>query len=169
MKWDSIFAAQSRRIEKKVSVWNDGTSSYQLSAHTLFLYDGWNLLAELDALNSNATLRSYTWGLDLSGSVQGAGGVGGLLSFTTPSESYFISYDGNGNVIGLIDSTTGTLSAEYEYGPFGEVVRATGTMAEENPFQFSTKYTDAETGLLYYGYRYYNSDTGRWVNRDPID
>ncbi len=168
-KLEFTYDAQSRRIEKKVSVWNDGTSSYQLSTHTLFLYDGWNLLAELDALNSNATLRSYTWGLDLSGSAQGAGGVGGLLSLTTSSESYFISYDGNGNVIGLVDATTGTLSAEYEYGPFGEVVKSTGTMATANLFQFSTKYRDDETGLLYYGYRYYNSDIGRWLNRDPID
>jgi RHS repeat-associated protein len=41
-------------------------------------------------------------------------------------------------------------------------------MAGQNPFQFSTKYTDAETGLIYYGYRYYNPNTGRWINRDPI-
>ena len=40
-------------------------------------------------------------------------------------------------------------------------------MAGQNPFRFSTKYTDDETGLLYYGYRYYNPSTGRWINRDP--
>jgi len=32
----------------------------------------------------------------------------------------------------------------------------------------STKYTDSETGLLYYGYRYYQSETGRWVGRDRM-
>ena len=37
------------------------------------------------------------------------------------------------------------------------------------PFRFSTKYQDAETGLLYYGYRYYDSLTGRWLSRDPIE
>jgi len=56
-----------------------------------------------------------------------------------------------------------------EYGPFGEVVRASGAMAGVNPFQFSTKYTDAETGLNYYGYRYYNPSTGRWLSRDPLE
>ena len=56
----------------------------------------------------------------------------------------------------------------YAYGPFGEVVRASGPMAGQNPSQFSTKYTDAETGLNYYGYRYYNPSTGRWISRDPI-
>ena len=53
-------------------------------------------------------------------------------------------------------------------GPFGEVVRATGPMAKANPFRFSTKYQDDETDLLYYGYRYYDESTGRWLNRDPI-
>ena len=53
-------------------------------------------------------------------------------------------------------------------GPFGEVIRATGPMAKANPFRFSTKYQDDETDLLYYGYRYYNASTGRWMSRDPI-
>jgi RHS repeat-associated protein len=41
-------------------------------------------------------------------------------------------------------------------------------MAKANPFRFSTKYQDEETGLLYYGYRYYDASVGRWPNRDPI-
>jgi RHS repeat-associated protein len=53
-------------------------------------------------------------------------------------------------------------------GPFGEVIRETGSLAKLNPFRFSTKYDDDETGLLYYGYRYYNPSTGRWPSRDPM-
>ena len=34
--------------------------------------------------------------------------------------------------------------------------------------RFSTKYTDDESDLLYYGYRYYNPSTGAWLSRDPI-
>jgi RHS repeat-associated protein len=41
-------------------------------------------------------------------------------------------------------------------------------MAKLNPFMFSTKFYDWETGLYYYGARYYNPSTGRWPNRDPI-
>lgn len=52
--------------------------------------------------------------------------------------------------------------------PFGEVIRATGPMAKANPLRFSTKYQDDETDLLYYGYRYYNASTGRWLNPDPL-
>jgi RHS repeat-associated protein len=40
-------------------------------------------------------------------------------------------------------------------------------MAKVNPFMFSTKFYDWESGLYYYGYRYYNPSTGRWLSRDP--
>jgi RHS repeat-associated protein len=79
-----------------------------------------------------------------------------------------VAFDGNGNVGALVDAANSSLVARYEYGPFGEVVRATGAMAKANPFRFSTKYQDEETDLLYYGYRYYSASTGRWTSGDPI-
>ena len=112
------------------------------------------------------------WGLDLSGSAQGAGGVGGLLAVTytgAQTTNCFVAFDGNGNVAALADAGSTNILAQYEYGPFGEVLRATGPMAKANPFRFSTKYQDDETDLLYYGYRYYNSGTGRWLSRDPAE
>ncbi|MDE3100005.1 MAG: hypothetical protein KGJ88_11085 [Verrucomicrobiota bacterium] len=78
------------------------------------------------------------------------------------------AYDVNTNVAALVNAADGTVAANYEYGPFGELIRQTGPMAKANPFQFSTKYQDDESGLLYYGYRYYDASTGRWVNRDPL-
>ena len=53
-------------------------------------------------------------------------------------------------------------------GPFGEPLTTPTGVGLELPFRFSTKYQDAETGLLYYGYRYYDPITGRWLSRDPI-
>lgn len=46
---------------------------------------------------------------------------------------------------------------------------ASSTRDGEGMFQFSTKYQDVETGLLYYGFRYYSPEMGRWLNRDPIE
>jgi len=83
--------------------------------------------------------------------------------------TYCCAYDANGNVMGLVSAADGSVAARYEYGPFGELIRATGPMAKVNPFRFSTKYQDEETGLVYYGYRYYDPGTGRWLNRDPIN
>ena len=91
-----------------------------------------------------------------------------VIDHTGTTKRHYVAYDGNGNVGALVDSTDGTWSARYEYGPFGEPIRVSGTMGEENPFRFSTKYEDPESDLLYYGYRFYNADLGRWINRDPI-
>ena len=68
---------------------------------TRYVYDGWRLVAEL---NGNTVLRSYAWGKDLSGSLDGAGGVGGLVAQTdhTTEAVYFPAYDGNGNVTALV-------------------------------------------------------------------
>jgi len=156
-----------RRISK--TVWNNTTGTGTPALDERLVYDGWNLLAELNT--SHSALRTYMWGLDLSGTMQGAGGVGGLLSMTVhggpQAGPYYYGYDGNGNVMGVVKAD-GTTSAQYEYGPFGEVIRATGPMADTNPFRFSTKYEDDENDLLYYGGRYYDPSTGRWPNHDPI-
>lgn len=54
-------------------------------------------------------------------------------------------------------------------GPFGELIRASGPMAKANPIRWSDKSEDSETGLVYYGYRLYNPNTGRWLDRDPLE
>jgi len=158
----------SRRIAKKVSNWN-GTA-WTLASHTFFLYDGWNMIAELNALSSNAAVRTYVWGADLSGSIHGAGGVGGLLAINdgASSTTHLPAFDGNGNVVGLLQASDAKLTARYDYTAFGETTQREGAFAPGNPFGFSTKYTDFETGHLYYGYRCYVPETGRWLSRDPI-
>jgi RHS repeat-associated protein len=161
------YSAEGRRIAKSLFGWNTQTQSYALASETLFVYDGWNLIAEMNS--ADMPIRTYLWGQDVSGSLQGAGGVGGLVAMATTGAnagSYLYAYDANGNILGLADAEANS-AATYEYGPFGEVVRSSGPMAGLNPFQFSTKYTDAETGFDYYGYRYYNPSTGRWLSRDP--
>ena len=49
------------------------------------------------------------------------------------------------------------------YAGFGQTVVQTGPAAAINPFRFSTKYLDRDTGLYYYGYRYYDPMLGGWV------
>ncbi|HEX3247804.1 MAG TPA: RHS repeat-associated core domain-containing protein [Pyrinomonadaceae bacterium] len=165
-KLEFAYDQMGRRIQKKVSVWNVSASSYQLQSTTKFVYDGWNLMAELDA--GNVLVRSYSWGKDLSGSLTGAGGIGGLLRVTDSTGSYIPGYDGNGNVTSLTRLSDGTLAATYEYDPFGNPLKSVGD-PNINPFRFSTKYTDSETNLVYYGYRYDSPILGRWLSRDPSE
>jgi RHS repeat-associated protein len=155
------YDAQSRRIATQVG-----------STTTLVAYDGWNPIAEWSADLQSATLtKTYTWGMDLSGSMQGAGGVGGLLAVTKhqaqSTTHYYPTFDGNGNVSEYLDNT-GAIVAHYEYDPFGRILVHSGTQFAEFAHRFSTKPQDLTTGLLYYGYRYYDPLTGRWPSRDPI-
>lgn len=167
LKLEFSYDAVGRRIQKKVYQWNSSTSTYELRSIVKFVYDGWNLV---DELTSTGTLvRNYVWGMDASGSLQRAGGVGGLLFIHAGGETYIAGFDGSGNVTSMIKQSTGTLSASYEYDPFGNVLKSVGDYASVNPVRFSTKYTDEETGLSYYGYRYYEARTGRWISRDPIE
>ena len=134
---------------------------------TVFLYDGWNVIAEYQLKTENWELKtSYTWGMDLSGSMQGAGGVGGLLAVNDGTNTFYPTYDGNGNVSEYLNAS-GTNIAHYEYDAFGNIVKATGN-SEDFRYRFSTKPLDVEIGWYYYGYRYYDPLTGRWPSRNPI-
>jgi RHS repeat-associated protein len=168
LRVDFTYDWKGRRIQKVVSIWNE--TAYVPQSTAKYVYDGWNLVA---ILNSDSSLQSsFAWGTDLSGSPQGAGGVGGLLWMTVASGAnagtYFFAFDGNGNVVALVNAANGAIASQYEYGPFGELLRATGPMARANPFRFSTKYQDDETDLSYYGSRYLSAATGRWISRDAM-
>jgi len=80
----------------------------------------------------------------------------------------FVAFDGNGNVATLVNAANGTLAAQYEYGPFGEVIRATGPMAKLNPFTFGTYFYDWETDKYYAKNRYYDPSPSKWLSRDPF-
>lgn len=164
------FDYQGRRVEKKY--WANASKSGTPSKQLRFAYQEMELIAEFELVSGNWVLsKSFHWGLDLSDTRGGAGGAMGLLMWRDhiAGEDYYPSYDLNGNVTGLLDDS-GDYVAWYEYDAFGKVPAgySGGTMKDENPIRFSTQYTDEETGLVYYGFRYYDPSKGRFLNRDPI-
>ena len=165
LRLDFAYDFMGRRVQKIVSVWNVTTNDFVPSTTNRFVYDGWNLLAILSP--NSQLLSSYMWGKDLSGTMTRAGGVGGLLMANISGTNCFATYDGNGNITALINAADKSLAARYEYSPYGELLRETGLLAHQNPFRFSTKYWDDESGLVYYNYRFYSPVFGRWINRDP--
>jgi RHS repeat-associated protein len=140
--------------------------------------DGWNVISEFSLsqrlpLSKSPSLR-LVWGEDISGTLQGAGGIGGLLSSVMPpstmdlkpSTNHFL-YDSNGNVIRLTDEQ-GKESACYCYDAFGKTTLVQGPSAESNRYRFSTKPVENGGGLAYYGFRYYSPKSGRWLSHDPL-
>ncbi|NGO37791.1 RHS repeat-associated core domain-containing protein, partial [Limisphaera ngatamarikiensis] len=169
---DWTYDALGRRVRQVRYVWTNGTR--QVVEDLKLVSDPVMFgrpIAELNGTNG-ALVRSYVWGLDLSETLDGAGGVGGLLWVrlnTSPASGvHFVTYDGNGNVWTLVSASTGTETARYEYGPFGEPLRLTGAAAGWNPFRFSTKRSEDATGLVLYEYRAYSPALGRWLSRDPL-
>ncbi len=146
-----------RRVKKTTS-----------TATTHFFYDGWNLVREIEVSGNITNVVEYVWGKDISGSFQGAGGVGGLLYEKRNGAIYIPYQDAFGNIVGYWD-TNGVIVAEYTYDAFGKTISQTGSMADAFRHRFSTKYYDSETGFYYYGYRYYFPELRRWLSRDPIE
>ena len=154
----NFYDAKSRRVRKVTP-----------EAITTFFYDDWNLIEERIAYTNGTTSTiHYYWGKDLSGTLQGAGGVGGLLYITVDGTIFIPCYDNNCNITRYLDSSGATV-AQYTYDAFGNTISQSGPLADLFRHRFSTKYFDAETGLYYYGYRFYHPLLMRWLNRDPLE
>lgn len=173
--WRSEFKYDGfgRRRVRKEYTWQ--SSTWLLTNEVRYVYDGMLVVQERDA--NNLPQVSYTRGNDLSGSLQGAGGIGGLLARTANpqlqlsssagSAHAYYHADGNGNITALVN-TNGVLLARYHYDPYGNLLGSSGPLAEANTYRFSSKEYQVNSALYYYGYRFYEPNAQRWLNRDPI-
>jgi len=75
-----------------------------------------------------------------------------------------VSNHSSGHVL-AVTQQDGSNIAKYEYNPYGEVF---GSNFSLQPFGYSTKRSDFTSGLVYFGYRFYMPNMGRWLNRDPL-
>ncbi|MDD2230904.1 MAG: hypothetical protein PHY48_16065 [Candidatus Cloacimonetes bacterium] len=137
-----------------------------------YLWDNFNIISKTIHHSSFTIHNSFVWGLDLSESLQGAGGVGGLLSVVKnqadlSAKAYYAAADANGNVTEYI-SANGTVEAHREYSAFGETLVSTGAMKDDFTHWWSTKPFDPVTGFSEYEYRKYLPPIGRWLSRDSI-
>jgi RHS repeat-associated protein len=79
----------------------------------------------------------------------------------------FYFADGNGNVTYLINGSQ-TMVASYRYDPFGNLISSSGPLWALNRYRFSSKEIHVGSGMYYYGYRFYDPNLQRWINRDPL-
>jgi RHS repeat-associated protein len=174
--WKSEFAYDGlmrRKVRREFS-WSG--SGWIQTNEVRYIYDGRLVIQERHYTPQGSTLVplttvTYTRGNDLSGTFEGAGGIGGLLDRSEISNlksphSYYHS-DGNGNITALVN-TNGLVVARYSYDPYGTILAMSGPLSEANLYRFSSKEWHAQSGLVYYLYRYYEPSLQRWVNRDPI-
>jgi RHS repeat-associated protein len=162
VKLTFVYDYFGRRIRKIVSPWNG--SAYVAQSTNKFIWDGLNLLAELDG--TNGLIRFYIRGSDMSGAMQGAGGIGGLLAVSVGTNgTHFVCDDGNGTVANLVDANNSAVSGTFEYDPFKNLIGAFGTMADLLPLTVCNAYYDSETRCYSFVFRYMRD--GRWLSQDP--
>jgi len=154
-------------------VWSG--SAWQSTNEIRYLYDGAVIVQErfFDPGQSTPRLTvTYTRGLDLSGTLRGAGGIGGLLAMSQQPNggsqtNFFYHADASGNVTAMIDAGQ-QIVAQYQYDPFGNLLRQTGSQADANRIRFSGKEREAVSALVLFEYRAYDPKLQRWVNGDPL-
>jgi RHS repeat-associated protein len=162
-----------RRIRKEYTL---ASGIWNLVSEVRYIYDGMLVVQERHFQPQVSTTIpqqsvTYTRGRDLSGTLEGAGGIGGLLARSEMSNlqsphAYYHA-DGNGNITSLI-ATNSVILARYLYDPYGNTLSQNGSLADANLYRFSSKEWHGASGLVYYGYRFYAPEWQRWVNRDPI-
>ena len=163
-QWQSSFAYDGlhrRRIARDFT-WTN--SAWLLANEVHYIYDGLLLVQERDT-NGNP-LVTYTRGLDLSGSINGAGGIGGLLARTDTNGSTYYHADGSGNITALMDGNE-NIVARYLYNPYGKLLGQWGVLANANAMQFSSM--PQRRGIPLFPFRGYEPNFQRWLNRDPIE
>jgi RHS repeat-associated protein len=158
--WKSEFTYDGKmrmRIRKEY-VWN---ITWLLSSETHYIYDGNLIIQERDQYSTPRV--TYTR-------------AGGLLARTDSStlvvspgtaHAYYHA-DGNGNITALTSSQQ-IIVAKYLYEPFGRTLSQSGPLADVNYYRFSSKEYHVNSGLYYFGRRFYEPQLQRWINRDPLE
>ncbi|MFQ5850533.1 MAG: RHS repeat domain-containing protein, partial [Candidatus Binatia bacterium] len=136
------YDAFGRRIQKNV----DGVI-------TRYIYDQEDILLELDG--TNQVVARYTHGP----------AIDEPLIMARGGQTFFYHADELGSIWDLTDSV-GTVARSFTYDSFGQLIAQTGTLA--NPYTYTGRELDPETGLYYYRTRYYDPGAGRFLHEDPV-
>lgn len=119
---------------------------------TKYLSDGAAVVEEYNGSGTRTARYAYLPGIDRP------------LYMERSGTRYYVHQDAQGSVIALT-GTNGVVSERYTYSPYGE---SATTSAAGNPYRYTGRELDAETGLYYYRARYYSTALGRFLSPDPL-
>ncbi|HNA61578.1 MAG TPA: RHS repeat-associated core domain-containing protein [Rhabdochlamydiaceae bacterium] len=154
-----VYTSGGKRLSKKIESKNKKTKTFR------YFYLGDTELGCLDETGTIVELRIPQDPNDPERST--------FVAFELKKNTYIPIYDLQGNVGCLINAKQRKIVESYEYSAFGEetILNDKWTIlaasAVENPWRYLGKRTDSETGLIYFGQRYYDPSIGRWITPDP--
>jgi RHS repeat-associated protein len=157
------YDAENRRMQKTV-IKRISKEHWAPASKTYFLYEGLN---EIGSLNKEGKFKE----LRVLGIGYGAE-IGAAVALEIEGIAYAPIHDINGNLRTVIEASSGEVVETYRFSAFGEeqIYDKEGQLLNEsiNPWRFSSKRTEPETGFVYFGHRYYDPAAGRWITPDPI-
>ena len=165
------YDCQNRRMQKQTSNPQPSTTNYY--------YSGWRVCEEYDFNGTNETLKyQYVWGAtyhdELIARDNRSGGTTiAQLNDGSGSDRQFQHHNTLFSVFAVTDET-GAVLERYQYDPYGNqtVMDASFNVLTDSAIDQEFSYTgqrfDAETDLYYYKNRFYSSEQGRFISRDPI-
>ena len=146
------YDSMGRRAYKKVTV------NGSVTLHQRYIYRDYLQIACIDLTRSHHPALWYiTWDATQPVATR-------PLAVQINGTWYTYGWDLTKNICELY-SSSGTISTSYTYAPFGQVT-ASGAITQ--PIQWSSEVWDSELGLVYYNWRYYNVQVGKWINRDSM-
>lgn len=163
-KVECVYDYLGRRVEK---VEYGGNT---LTKRTRFVYRGYLMIASMDCTHNTSNpplLGTWFWDPVEPEATR-------VLATCTHnadksvSSTRYVAHDLLTSVSALFDSS-GARQAEFEYTSYGEILKKEGNWTSTMPFLYSCEYCDEDLGLIYYNYRHYNPQDGRWISRDPIE
>ncbi len=143
----------NRRMQKSVSKPLNGI--YEPIDVEKYIYEGDDEIGSVNELNQIKELK-----------ILGPGATKSAAIIELCSEKYIPIHDHRGDVATLVQVNTGAIAATYRYSAFGEERVYNATI--DNPWRFSGKRVDVETGWNFIGHRYYDSEVARWITPDPL-
>jgi RHS repeat-associated protein len=138
-----------RRIQKSFTT----GANPPTTTTTNYIYDGDNLIEETNAAGTAVARYEQTQNIDEP-----------LAMLRSGATSYYHA-DGLGSITSL-SNAAGSVIQTYTFDSFGKQTASSGSLV--NPFQYTARESDTETGLYYYRARYYDPSTGRFLSEDPI-
>jgi RHS repeat-associated protein len=122
------------------------------SGTTVYVYDLQNLIEETNS--SGAVVARYTQGVKIDEP----------LAMLRSGATNYYEADGLESVTSL-SNAAGALAQTYTFDSFGNQTASSGSLT--NPFRFTAREFDAETGLQFSRARYYDPNAGRFISEDP--
>ncbi len=157
------YDASQKRVWKKI------TRSGSVAEHTVYVYAGPNCIAEYPSgTAATSPDLEYIYAQAIDSLV--------MIVRNNNAQKLTVTRNQQWSVSALADNANGSVLERYTYDVFGKrtILAADGTTVRtassyDNPYGYTSRRHDDESGLMYFRARYYDPTTGEFASQDPLE